>query len=51
MYSSSIVNKFGGKDSVSNDKFVMANEAFIDKNKGTLAFKGNDPFGSWYLIR
>jgi hypothetical protein len=46
MYSSSIVNKFGGNDSVSNDKLVMANEAFMDRNKGTLAFRGNDPFGS-----
>ena len=51
MYSSSIVNRFGGKDSVSKDKFVIAKEAFIERNKGTLALRGKEPFGSWYLIR
>lgn len=46
MYSSSTVNKFGEKSDVSNDKFYRANEAFIVINKGTFAFKGNEPLGS-----
>jgi hypothetical protein len=46
MYSSSIVNKFGGKFAVSNDRFCIANEAFIERKRGTLALSGKEPLGS-----
>jgi hypothetical protein len=51
MYSSSTVNRFGAKSDVSNDRFYKEKAAFIDKNNGTFAFKGNDPFGNWYFMR
>lgn len=46
MYSSSTVNRFEAKSEVSKHKFCKANEAFIVRNKGTLAFRGNEPYGS-----
>jgi hypothetical protein len=46
MYSSSTVKRFFAKSEVSNSRFYRENEAFIVKNNGTLAFKGNEPFGN-----
>lgn len=39
------------KSDVSKERFYKAKVAFIVKNNGTLAFKGKEPFGSWYFIR
>lgn len=46
MYSSSTVNKFYAKSEVSKVRFYKAKVAFIVRNNGTLAFRGNDPFGN-----
>jgi len=46
MYSSSTVNKFEAKSVVSNIRFYREKAAFIVRNKGTLALRGKEPFGS-----
>jgi len=46
MYSSSTVNRFFAKSVVSNTRFYNEKAAFIVRNKGTLALRGNEPLGS-----
>jgi hypothetical protein len=46
VYSSSIVNSLPLKSEVSKERFYRENATFIVRKRGTLAFKGNDPFGS-----
>jgi len=45
------VNKLLAKSEVSKERFYRENAAFIDRKRGTFAFKGKEFFGSWYLSR